>query len=774
VVLKVQHRGVASLMLQDMENLRFILNMLAKTDPDLDFGPVIREYNQEVRKELDFRIEDENMKEVSRLLKDRNIKAIIPETIPGLVTERCLVMDFCEGFPLRDTEKLDKYNVDRELLVHRVVEAWAVQMHVGAVFNADPHMGNILVSTTGEDASVPVLLDFGLTKRLDPQIKVAFARLMHASHESDVDGLVQSFDEMGLKMNRHDPFQDLANMQKGFGSTVPQSEAREAAKKRSQDYKQRMEAQRAEAGLKKGEKLRSPVEAWPSELVFFGRVTNMLRGMCSRLEVSYPYLKTMALAARETLKESVPPEEHATEFVHPSAAAVNSPLQSRLIEALHQLKDEGHVVGLQVCVLEKGKEIAQVAAGTMGTANPRPVTPSTLFNVFSVSKGVLTIGLLHLFQDGRIESLDDPVAKYWPAFESKQDVTIRHLLSHQSGLASEYPEDATLDTLLDWSTMKEFMAKHAIPSHPPGSKTQYHALTYAWLVGGLIEAITGKPYEDYLDKILPYNSSEFPGEETTRRNLFLAGIPEDVDNHKDLAVLSVDRSNVEAAERARNAPRPQTKLPKTTEKDADDEEDEDERKKQARKVLEKYKGLQQLMNPSVFNMRKVREAKLPSANGHATATSLAEVFDAVIRSSHKNGTGEPILSKETIELARTPSRTTQETTEDHGKQQAMLDDAGAKFGLGFQLHEFTLANGEKVMSIGHAGLGGSVVLALPDEEVVVALTLNHLSSDSVARKRILGIIFDYLQWTPPASIPVEDTSAMASKETELVEKIRMR
>jgi len=57
VVLKVQHRGVASLMIQDMENLRVILQLLAKSDPDLDFGPVIQEYNQEVRKELDFRTE---------------------------------------------------------------------------------------------------------------------------------------------------------------------------------------------------------------------------------------------------------------------------------------------------------------------------------------------------------------------------------------------------------------------------------------------------------------------------------------------------------------------------------------------------------------------------------------------------------------------------------------------------------------------------------------------------------------------------------------------
>ena len=45
---------------------------------------------------------------------------------------------------------------------------------------------------------------------------------MHASSESDVDSLLQSFDEMGLKLNRYDPFEDMKNMQRGFGETVGQ------------------------------------------------------------------------------------------------------------------------------------------------------------------------------------------------------------------------------------------------------------------------------------------------------------------------------------------------------------------------------------------------------------------------------------------------------------------------------------------------------------------------------------------------------------------------
>jgi len=163
------------------------------------------------------------------------------------------------------------------------------------------------------------------------------------------------------------------------------------------------------------------------------------------------------------------------------------------------------------------------------------------------------------------------------------------------------------------------------------------------------------------------------------------------------------------------------------------------------------------MNPSVFNMRKVREAKVPAANGHASAYSLARVFDAVIR----GGADGPILSKETLDMARTPSysRNVDADLKANNPQQAMLNDATAKFGLGFQLHEFKGCAGQRCYSIGHSGLGGSLVLALPEEEVVVALTLNQLSTDSIARRRVLGIVFDELGLKPPESLPVEVISS---------------
>ena len=155
------------------------------------------------------------------------------------------------------------------------------------------------------------------------------------------------------------------------------------------------------------------MDAWPPELVFFTRVTAMLRGLCSSLEVRHPYphpypkfspnpnpnhnpnpspkpnqvrhpyLSTMVDAARVTLREAVPQADHATSPVQPTPQGLeSSPLQARLEQVAASLVGRGEAVGLQVAVRQRGKVLADVAAGTLGTADPRPVRRSSLFNVF--------------------------------------------------------------------------------------------------------------------------------------------------------------------------------------------------------------------------------------------------------------------------------------------------------------------------------------------------------------------------------------------------------
>jgi len=234
--------------------------------------------------------------------------------------------------------------------------------------------------------------------------------------------------------------------------------------------------------------------------VFFFRVTGLLRGLASSLDIEYPYLKTMATAALETIKAATPQEERAKSFLFTPTAGEplpNTALQKKLEAAVTRMHShdmmKGQIVGMQVAVYHRGERVASVAAGTLGVADPRPVTLDSLFNVFSVTKGVAAAAILLLKQQGKI-SLDAKVSDYWPEFSAagKASCTVRHLLNHQAGLADALPKVATLADLTDFEKMADFLASHE-PAHKPGAETHYHYLTFGWLVGALAARASGMP-----------------------------------------------------------------------------------------------------------------------------------------------------------------------------------------------------------------------------------------------------------------------------------------
>jgi CubicO group peptidase (beta-lactamase class C family) len=153
------------------------------------------------------------------------------------------------------------------------------------------------------------------------------------------------------------------------------------------------------------------------------------------------------------------------------------------------------------------------------------------------------------------------------------------------------------------------------------------------------------------------------------------------------------------------------------------------------------------MNPSVFNMRSVRSSKLPSANGHASAHALATLMNVVISQGNSNEDTR-ILSPESLEEARIP----QQSSTHHGVSSAMLDNVGASFGLGFQLHDMQLSDGTVVRSLGHAGFGGSIVIGVPELQLSIAYTTNQLNFKSEARNRLLKTVLNGLGVRAPTSL----------------------
>jgi CubicO group peptidase (beta-lactamase class C family) len=149
---------------------------------------------------------------------------------------------------------------------------------------------------------------------------------------------------------------------------------------------------------------------------------------------------------------------------------------------------------LQTAV-DRGERGVQVAAylgeeliidGWIGQADSRGsvVTGSTLFPIFSVTKG-LAATAIHLQAERGLLEYESPAAAYWPEFKAngKQDITVRQLLTHQSGLP-QMPTGVTPERLADWDWCVESIAGLE-PILPVGS-SGYASLSYGWLLGELV------------------------------------------------------------------------------------------------------------------------------------------------------------------------------------------------------------------------------------------------------------------------------------------------
>jgi len=153
--------------------------------------------------------------------------------------------------------------------------------------------------------------------------------------------------------------------------------------------------------------------------------------------------------------------------------------------------------GAAVAVYHQGRLVVDAWTGVRDESGT-PWTPETLVMAFSTTKGV-TSTMLHQCVDRGLLDYDDPVVAHWPEFgvNAKEAITVRQVLCHQAGLYDVTQVASTAAELYDWEHMVAGVASMT-PAFEPGSATAYHALTFGWLVGGLIERVTGRAFGDVL------------------------------------------------------------------------------------------------------------------------------------------------------------------------------------------------------------------------------------------------------------------------------------
>ncbi|MEI7891530.1 MAG: serine hydrolase domain-containing protein [Myxococcales bacterium] len=160
---------------------------------------------------------------------------------------------------------------------------------------------------------------------------------------------------------------------------------------------------------------------------------------------------------------------------------------------------------LSVCLRRKGQVVLKRAIGHARGNGPGDgpevekvlVTPETPIGQFSASKAVTAMLVHHLEQTGKIH-LTDPVSWYIPEFgqHGKGDVTILHVLSHQSGFP-QIPAGTDPNMLFDFDGALKMVCALK-PTHPGGHDMSYHAVTGGFVLGELIKRVTGKSIQQYL------------------------------------------------------------------------------------------------------------------------------------------------------------------------------------------------------------------------------------------------------------------------------------
>lgn len=343
-------------------------------------------------------------------------------------------------------------------------------------------------------------------------------------------------------------------------------------------------------------------------------------------------------------------------------------LKGKIEQLLQEYVSNGTETGCQAAVFLDGELVVDAFAGVTRQGGSEPVDSNTLFPIFSAGKAIITTAFLRLHERGLV-GLDQKVGEIWPEYacNGKEETTVRHILQHRSGVSIRTPYDY-IEQIADWDVMTARVAA-VKPVFEPGSATRYQTINYSWLLGELIQRITGLPLAQVL-----HDEVYQPG---GLQNMFF-GVPDD------------KLSRVAVLTRGKNMPPVPDPAP-----------------------CWDY-SLEEIMNNRV-----IQQACLPGFNGITTAVDLARHYAILLDTESP----DRLLSADTLREATTM------TLAPNDEKPPSRAEWGT-FGLGYQA---THPDENDVgTNFGHSGYGGNMGKALRKKGLTYACTHNLINSSPLS------------------------------------------
>ncbi|WP_315791204.1 serine hydrolase domain-containing protein [Fischerella sp. JS2] len=184
---------------------------------------------------------------------------------------------------------------------------------------------------------------------------------------------------------------------------------------------------------------------------------------------------------------------------------MNQTLHQQLQSVIEQSLRESHIPGAAVAIRRNGESFFEMGVGYQDLNHNQPLVTDASFYIYSVTKSLLAIASLDLVGKG-ILNLDDSIQSHLPDFSLDPSITLRHILSHTSGIPdygemSAYSDAVKATPTIPWSE-ETFLKIITQGLHfQPGTGWQYSNIGYL-VLKCLLERITGQSMQQLLSQVI--------------------------------------------------------------------------------------------------------------------------------------------------------------------------------------------------------------------------------------------------------------------------------
>ena len=355
---------------------------------------------------------------------------------------------------------------------------------------------------------------------------------------------------------------------------------------------------------------------------------------------------------------------------------VCSPKFQEVQQVFQNLFNDNEEVGANFAVVQNNRILINIFGGLKNSNEEWD--ENTIVNTFSLSKGIYAICIAKLIEEKKLD-IEKRISFYWPEFkEDKENIRVKDILSHQSGLY-RFKSKITNQDLLDFDKIIDLLEKQK-PDHMAGERTFYHAKTHGYLIENIIRKVTNLNLKEFFKINFSQKFS---------LNFNFGFENNDFENAADL----LENGKIE--------------------KSQNDE-------------FNAFNNPEHDIN--FYNTKEWRLAGVPSMGGHGSALAVAKLYDLLsndLRSNEKN-----IIAQSTFKEILTQSNN---RVDESLKLPIKWTNSGFILRGGWMF-------GKNKENFGHNGWGGSLGFADPINGMGIAYVTRKINSGMNADTRALKLI----------------------------------